>query len=453
MRTTNRSLLALLATLVAMPLAAQDIPGGGTTQGGGSAPRDTTPEEVPAGTPAAISVVIGSPAAGRIGEFEPAKQSTEFRGMQLAVGGSFAQSWQSLSHENDATPAPATTLGEIRSGFVLASANLNIGAQLARGIRVDMESYMASRHYNYFWVKGGYATIDASPINVPILNQIMEYATIRAGHMEINYGDAHYRRTDGGNSIRNPFVENYILDGFTTEIGAEVLVRGGPFGSFAMVGVTSGENKGNIKDGAVDASPAVLGKVGFDNRIGEGLRFRLTGSIYNSSSSPAMSLYGGDRSGSRYWGVLEDTATLKGGAAFTNGRINPGFSNEVTAYMINPYLEVGGLELFGVIERARGQSAAESERREVNHLAADAVYHLMDDRLYVGARWNRLSGDWSRQTDLTVTRRALAAGWFITPNMLTKIEYVNQDYDGFGPTDIRSGAGFNGLVIEGIIAF
>ena len=133
---------------------------------------------------------------------------------------------QTLSHENSATPAPKTTLGEIRPGFTLASANLNIGAQLARGIRVDMESYMASRHYNYFWVKGGYATIDASPIDVPVLNRIMEFTTIRAGHMEINYGDAHYRRTDGGNSIRNPFIENLIMDGFTTEIGAEVLVRG-----------------------------------------------------------------------------------------------------------------------------------------------------------------------------------------------------------------------------------
>ena len=448
MRTTNRSLLAALATLVAMPLAAQqDVPGGGTTT------RDTTPAEVPAGTAAAISVVLGSPAAGRIGEFEPAKQSAEFRGMQLSLGGSFAQAYQTLSHENSATPAPATTLGEIRPGFSLASANLNLGVQLARGIRVDMESYMASRHYNYFWVKGGYATIDASPINVPILNQIMEYTTIRAGHMEINYGDAHFRRTDGGNSIRNPFIENYIMDGFTTEIGAEVLVRGGPFGSFAMVGVTSGENKGNIKDSSVDASPAFLGKLGFDQRMGEDLRFRLTGSIYNSSSSPAMSLYGGDRSGSRYWGVLEDTATLKGGAAFTNGRINPGFSNEATAIMINPYLELGNLEFFGTYERARGKAAAETERREVNQLAADLVYRLMDDRLYVGGRWNRLTGDWSRQTDLTVTRTALAAGWFITPNMLTKIEYVNQDYDGFAATDIRSGGSFNGLIIEGVIAF
>jgi hypothetical protein len=443
MRTVNRALLAILAGLAATPMAAQ------SELGGGPAPSDTQPA---AAAPAPVSVVIGSPAAGRIGEFEPAKQGGDFQGLQLQVGGSFAQAFQTLSHENSATPAPKTTLGEIRPGFTLASANLNIGAQLARGIRVDMESYMASRHYNYFWVKGGYATIDASPIDVPVLNRIMEFTTIRAGHMEINYGDAHYRRTDGGNSIRNPFIENLIMDGFTTEIGAEVLVRG-PMGTFVMGGITSGQNKGDIKDGAVDASPAYLGKIGFDNRLGEGLRVRLTGSLYNSSSSPSMSLYGGDRSGSRYWGVLEDTATLTGGAAFTNGRINPGFANEVSAVMINPYLELGNLEVFGVIERARGKSASEEKRREVNQLAGDVVYRLLGDRLYVGGRYNRLTGDWSGQTDLAVTRRALAAGWFITPNMLTKVEYVTQDYDGFAATDIRSGASFRGIVIEGVIAF
>ena len=41
--------------------------------------------------------------------------------------------------------------------------------------------------------------------------------------MEINYGDAHFRRSDNGNAIYNPFVGNYIMDAFTTEIGGEVV--------------------------------------------------------------------------------------------------------------------------------------------------------------------------------------------------------------------------------------
>ncbi|HEX5869438.1 MAG TPA: hypothetical protein VFY65_03420, partial [Longimicrobium sp.] len=389
MRTLNRALLSL-AVLTAAPMAAQTQLAVNTTPPADTPAVASDTTEKPATSilaapaMAPVPVVIGSPAAGAIGEFEPAKQSSEFNGLQLQIGGAFAQTWQSLDHETDAAPGPKTMLGEIRPGFNLASANLNIGAQLARGIRVDLESYMASRHHNEFWVKGGFATIDASPFDVPVLNRIMEYTTIRAGHMEINYGDAHFRRSDNGNTIRNPFIENYILDAFTTEIGAEVLVRG-PYGAFIMGGVTSGENKGNVKEGAVDASPAFLGKLGFDRQLSPLLRVRLTGSMYSAESSPAVTLYGGDRTGSRYWGVMEDTASLRAGGAFTNGRVNPGFANEITARQINPYIEFGNLELFGVMEWASGKAAAAEERREISQLAGDAVYRLFNDQVYVGA--------------------------------------------------------------------
>ena len=54
---------------------------------------------------------------------------------------------------------------------------------------------------------------------------------------------------------------------------------------------------------------------------------------------------------------------------------------------------------------------------------------------------------------LEVRRTALAAGWFLTRNLLTKVEYVTQEYDGFAATDIRSGGKFHGFLIEGVIAF
>lgn len=452
MKTLNRALLSTLAVLVAAPLAAQTD---GRIAANTAPPADTTPAagQAPA-QPATVMmpVVVGSPAAGAIGEFERPKQSDEFAGLQLSVGGAFAQTFQALDHEHSATAASASQLGSLRPGFNLASANLNIGAQLARGIRVDLESYMSSRHHNEFWVKGGFATIDASPIDVPVLHRIMEYTTVRAGHMEVNYGDAHFRRSDNGNTIRNPFIENYILDAFTTEIGADVLVRG-PAGTFVLGGVTTGQIKGDVKESAVDATPAFVGKVGFDRQFSPMLRLRLTGSMYNASSSPGITLYGGDRAGSRYWGVMEDTASLRVGSFFTNGRVNPGFSNEITALQINPYVEFGNLEVFGVIERARGKAASAADRREANQLAGDVVYRLLNDQLYVGGRYNRVTGDFYGQSDLTVTRRALAAGWFITRNLLTKAELVQQDYDGFAATDVRNGGQFRGIAIEGVIAF
>ena len=36
-----------------------------------------------------------------------------------------------------------------------------------------VESYMSSRHHNEFWVKGGYARSTPSPIDLPLLNDVM----------------------------------------------------------------------------------------------------------------------------------------------------------------------------------------------------------------------------------------------------------------------------------------
>ena len=47
----------------------------------------------------------------------------------------------------------------------------------------------------------------------------------------------------------------------------------------------------------------------------------------------------------------------------------------------------------------------------------------------------------------------IGAGWFITDNILLKGEYVTQKYNGFAPTDIRSGGKFNGFMVEGTVAF
>ena len=55
--------------------------------------------------------------------------------------------------------------------------------------------------------------------------------------------------------------------------------------------------------------------------------------------------------------------------------------------------------------------------------------------------------------DVTVDRVAIGGGWFITPGLLGKLEYVNQEYKGFPTTNIRSGGKFHGLMLEGVVAF
>jgi hypothetical protein len=462
------ALLALSATAVAGQQIAQVQPGSGEPAVSDPAIIEEPAEEARAdekGTLAReIPIQNVRPNDQRgLNVFEPPKQKdVPFTGFKLDWGAAFTQQFQRLEHSNSAAfradpanpQANLNQLGEIGAGFTLAAANLFLNAQLAPGIRVALESYMSSRHHNEFWVKGGYLQIDESPIDHPALNRLMDYLTIRAGMFELNYGDAHFRRTDNGNSIFNPFIENYILDAFNTEIGAEVYARTGPW--IAMVGVTDGVNKGAVAN-PDDRGPAYLAKIGFDREFAPRLRARLTGSMYTVAKTPSSNLYGGDRAGSRYFNVVDNAAA----ANHFNGRLNPGLRNEVTAFQVNPFVKVGGLELFGVVEQAEGKSKAETNSRTWNQYAVDAVYRFFPrEQAYVGARYNAAEGDMvfgsgaSAQTlQVGANRTALAAGWFITPHVLVKGEYVTQKYNDFPAFDIRNGGKFNGFVFEGAVAF
>ena len=403
-----------------------------------------------------------------INVFEPPKfDSVAFDGPRLKIGAAFTQQFQGLSHENaaDSVPISATNrtnanrLIEIGSGFNNAVANLYLDAQLARGIRVALTTYLSSRHHNETWVKDGYLLIDDVPFDAPALAALMRYVTVKAGHFEVNYGDAHFRRTDNGNAMYNPLVGNYILDAFTTEIGGEVYFRT-PQGLIAMVGVTGGEIRGNLTRPG-DRGPAFLGKLGFDRELAPNVRVRLTGSAYTLSKSPASTLYAGDRAGSRYYLVLENSVATEA-AQFTSGAINPNFRREVTSFMINPFVKVGGLELFGVLEQSKGRGyqpapnnlLPETADREVRHYVAEAVYRLAGDRVFVAGRYNRLTGELTGiENEAGVDRGQLGLGWFISPNILVKGEYVSQKYDDFPTRDIRSGGKFDGFMIEGVVAF
>ncbi len=390
--------------------------------------------------------------------FEAPRTDTPYQGFQIFWGASFTQQFQALSHENshgepsDTPTENAAQLRNIGAGFNLATANLHLGAQLADGIQVNLTTYLSSRHHPEAWVKGGYVQIDRSPLDVPVLHTLMEYLTVKAGHFEINYGDAHFRRTDNGNAIYNPFVGNLIMDAFTTEIGGEVLFRH-PSGVLAMVAVTGGEIQGSVLR-PDERSPSFYGKVGVDRMVADDVRFRLTGSAYTTSASLSNTLYGGDRAGSRYYFVMENT-TSTAAAQFTSGRINPGLRSEVTALVLNPFVKAGGLELFGNFERAEGKAANETENRVWTQLSAEGVYRFyQDESLFVGARYNTVSGELQGSgAEVGVNRLQLGAGWWLTPQMVLKAEYVNQRYNDFPAADIRNNGRFSGLMVEGVISF
>ncbi len=396
--------------------------------------------------------------------FEATKLDTvAYDGFKLRLGAAFTQQFQMLDHENAANPRmlpdtqPGSTynaneLMEIGAGFNLATANLNLDAQLAEGVRVNLTAYLSSRHHPETWVKAGYIQADELPFfRSAAVDRIMDYVTLRVGHMEVNYGDAHFRRTDNGNAMYNPLVGNYIMDSFATEIGAEVYVRSGAL--LGMVGITDGEIQGNVTR-PDDRSPSLYGKLGFDNQFSDALRLRLTGSVYTTSSSINNTLYAGDRAGSRYYLVLENTKAAVA-SQFRSGRMNPVLGDEVTSFMLNPFIKFGGLELFGVIEQASGRAASETDNRTWNQYAVEGVYRFMPrEQLYVAARYNTVSGTLiGSGADVSVDRIQIGGGWFATPNILLKLEYVTQTYNDFPANDILHEGKFNGLMIEGVVAF
>ncbi len=415
--------------------------------------------------------------------FETTKVDTvAYEGIKLRIGANFTQQFQSLSHsnsENIVGEVNTNALYDLSPGFNLAMANLNLDAQLADGIRVSLVSYMSTRHHNEFWVKGGYFQIDkVGFLNNEFMDRLWKNLTLKIGHMEINYGDAHFRRSDGGNALYNPFVENNIVDAFATEIGGELYWQ--KSGYLAMVGVTDGEVQGSVTKGE-DRAPSFYGKVGYDNTVADNLRVRLTGSLYTTKSSISSTLYSGDRAGSRYYMVMESlNATAKDN--FTSGRINPNFKDNVTAIIINPFVKFQGLEIFGTYEKMRGNSQVENgeiqstnpalpaltklEDRKFSQYAVDALYRFANDKMYFGGKYNVVKGDLAFnqvttqpainqgvRDNVKVERTAVAAGWFITPNILMKAEYVKQKYFGFPGPDLRNNGKFDGFVIEGIIGF
>jgi len=174
---------------------------------------------------------------------------------------------------------------------------------------------------------------------------------------------SYFRRSDNGNAVYNPFVGNYIMDAFTTEIGGEVYLKAASV--IAMGAVTGGEIRGTVLTPG-QRGPTYIGKLGFDRQVKDDLRVRLTGSMYKADKALNNTLYGGDRAGSRYYYVLENTSATET-AQKDSGLINPGFRNRVTAFQMNPFVKFRGLELFGVVERAEGK--ASTETREEFHKA------------------------------------------------------------------------------------
>jgi len=431
-----------------------------------------------------------------INVFETPKTDNLFTGPKVEFGGAIAMPYIALKQSNNVTNtdpvANSQALFKNTPNFALSMANLYINSYLADGVTLNVTLYLASKHHNETWVKGGYIQFDKVPfIKLDLLDNIMKYTTIKVGQMDVNYGDSHFRRSDGGNAMYNAFMENYIMDEFATEIGGEVDVNVNGF--LGSVSVTDGELNPNLA--AIDTAltsnkysngvrnPSFIGKLGFDKQLTENFRVRLTGSAYYTAGSGSNTLFGGDRTGSNYSAVMYNLAPGTG-TAF-NGRFNPGLSDRLTTFMGNLFLKYNlmdglSVESFTTLEAAKGGKASEATDRKANQFASDLIFRFgKADNFFLGARWNTVSADVPNASAKSVaslnaangtaytigqdavpaykqdiSRLAISGGWFMTKNIMAKVEYVNQKYTGVPNVNyILNGAEFHGLSAEAVIAF
>jgi len=430
--------------------------------------------------------------------FDVHKDDVAFEGLSIDVGGAFAMQFQALNSFNDQREGSYTAsngaiisgnagtngyrLNNLANNFNLPAANLTIGAQLADGVRVNLDIYLSSRHHNETWVKGGYLQIDKLDfIKKDFMSEIMKYTTIKIGQMENNYGDSHFRRTDNGNALLNPFIEANIMDSFQTDMGMEIYYNRS--GLVSMLGITNGKlNQGvseftpasptpSAPDPNEKISPTLLAKLGYDKQLSDDLRVRITGSL-NHNSNMSSNPWGSDRAGSRYFGVMSHQAYSYNDNAQANnfdptsnattGRFSPGYGNWYTAFMFNPFVKFKGLEVFGTLEfTSGGDKKGTDDTRSVDQYAADVVYRFgADEKFYVGARYNIVSGKLSNADadKVNVDRFEAAAGWYMTKNIIAKLAYTSQnynDYKQYGNNNLNDlyGGKFNGLMFEAAITF
>lgn len=399
-----------------------------------------------------ITIVFSLAASAQFEESQLTGQ--EFEKVNVRLGADFAMQYQALSHYADVALIP---LGK---GFNLPTANLVVESSLAPGIKVNLTTYLSSRHHNETWVKGGYLIIDKLPfIKSEGLDRLMDHLTIKVGDMDINYGDAHFRRSDNGHVTDNPFVGNYIIDAFTTQIAAEVMFRSN--GLLLMGAVSNGTLKPALSGYSATTGYtaydtfkelAFYWKAGYDKQFNDDLRLRLTLSGYHSPKNHFGSLYYGDRTGSRYYLVMNRETNSPDDVDITKNHLSgswgPGITNKDNSLMLNLFSQIKGFEFFGTYETFKGTTISGASS-EFSQYAGEGIFRFGNQKqFYGGARYNRA---WNN-LDQSISRTQVGAGWKMVEPVLVKLEYVNQKYNNFTAT-YGADAGFKGVMFEAAISF
>ncbi len=278
------------------------------------------------------------------------------------------------------------------------------------------------------------------------INQLMDYINVKVGAFTIDFGDNNYHRSNNAWVQNNPLIGNPLVDPSTEEIGGEVYSVKGPV--YWLFGVSNGGTTGHFNYGA---GPGFHGKIwGYPTK-----NLRLSGSVYYADmgdSSDVSYLFAATRSGEPYNNLF--------GPTDDDGQIAPQAGRHVFAAQGDITYEKWPWESYSYVgwtqDSQANQTGIGTPAERWLYGSSNIVYHITP-ALYLAAQYSYAFAGAVNGVDTNgwVDRIQVGAGYWLTKSLLTKIEYVQEQYHSFG-ANVGSvdGAvghfnpGFNGAVME-----
>lgn len=347
---------------------------------------------------------------------------------------------QALNHKN-AFDLKGNALAKVAPGFQNAFGDLGFVGKFGKNeeITVYMDMYLSSRnHPSQTYGNEGYIILRGVPENLQslkFLEPVLDRVDIKAGHMLVDFGDAVEHRSNNAIVQKNPLVGNFVVDPNIVSIGMQVSSKQGRRYGWLL----GGSNGTTTEDWTVGRGFAYNGKLWFYPI--EGLRTSVSYIGTDQSDNPtkanggsSMQMFTGNRSGERYAGIL--------GGGQAPGNVFPQAGEKFSAAQFDVTYDAGArIKLYGHYGRTQdldiNGSAPGTPAEEWNYYAADAVYHFSPSLYgavrYSGAQANVLNGN---DSDGNVNRIQVGGGFWLSRNLLLKVEYVQQKYDGFANGEV-----------------
>ena len=349
--------------------------------------------------------------------------------------------------------------GALEPGIQTPFGQFLILADFGGAIEVYMDVFIASRpHEDLLQADEGFMLFRQLP---GPFAPIFDFVHIKAGGFEMDFGDAHYRRSNNADVQRNPLIGNYVIDPREVEIGAEFF---NPPGSLP-INWLFGVGVGNTGDFQAHRGWQFHGKLYAETCGG----FRPSVSFFRAdhagnptgfpNTGSKSDLFRSNRSGGPYAAVL--------GAGNAPGQILPGNGQDVSAVQVDLSWFRDTLELYGhfgmFLDADTNGSAPGTPTESWLYYTGEGIYRFTP-YMYAAARYSgasalhlvsALDNTQDVKSGGVVHRFQIGGGYWLHDMILAKLEYVYQFYDSFTPdgsqvsgVDVWRNPTFNGVLME-----